>query len=120
MAAGRRRARPALHVVGRRRSVGPGPLVRLGEHRAVRGARPRRPAGARLPARERGLESLAGGLPDPLPAMPYALVALEDRLFAGLANGELWESADRGDSWRQCGLRGAPLDRLVALAYVAD
>ena len=36
--------------------VGSGPLVRLGEHRAVRGARPRRPAGARLPARERGLD----------------------------------------------------------------
>jgi hypothetical protein len=52
--------------------------------------------------------------------MPYALVASEDRLFAGLGNGELWESADRGDSWRRCELRGAPLDRLVALAYVAD
>jgi photosystem II stability/assembly factor-like uncharacterized protein len=67
-----------------------------------------------------GWTALAGGLPDPLPAMPYALVATEDRLFAGLANGELWESADRGDSWRRCELRGAPLDRLVALAYVAD
>ena len=79
----------------------PEPLVRLGEHRAVRGARPRRPAGARLPARERGLDGARRRAPDPLPAMPYALVATEDRLFAGLANGELWESADRGDSWRR-------------------
>jgi photosystem II stability/assembly factor-like uncharacterized protein len=57
-------------------------------------------------------DALAGGLPDPLPSMPYALVATEDRLFAGLANGELWESRDRGDSWLRCELR---LPRLVAL-----
>ena len=44
--------------------------------------------------------------------MPYALVATEDRLFAGLANGELWESRDRGDSWLRCELT---LTRLVAL-----
>jgi hypothetical protein len=59
---------------------------------------------------------LAGGLPDPFPAMPYALVATERRLFAGLANGELWESGDRGDVWRRCRLRGDGLPRLVALA----
>ena len=59
-------------------------------------------------------EVLADGLPDPLPAMPYALVATRDRLFAGLANGELWESRDRGDSWRRCELLEA-LPRLVAL-----
>jgi len=67
-----------------------------------------------------GWTALAGGLPDPLPAMPYALVAAEGRLFAGLANGQLWESGDRGDSWRQLELREAPLARLVALAYVPD
>jgi hypothetical protein len=59
-------------------------------------------------------EVLRGGLPDPLPAMPYALVATRDRLFAGLANGDLWESRDRGDSWRQCLLLGS-LPRLNAL-----
>jgi hypothetical protein len=46
--------------------------------------------------------------------MPYALVATEQRLFAGLANGELWESRDRGDSWRRCELT-TPLSRLLAL-----
>ena len=63
--------------------------------------------------------ALGGGLPEPLPAMPYALVATEGRLFAGLADGELWESTDRGESWRACVLEGDPLPRINALAYVA-
>jgi photosystem II stability/assembly factor-like uncharacterized protein len=60
--------------------------------------------------------SLAGGLPDPLPAMPYALVATDRRLFAGLADGQLWETPDRGDTWRACVLRGDALTALHALA----
>jgi len=59
-------------------------------------------------------EVLSAGLPDPLPAMPYALVATRERVFAGLANGELWESRDRGDGWRRCQLLGS-LPRLNAL-----
>ena len=69
--------------------------------------------------RRRGPEpwqALDGGLPDPLPAMPYALVAAPGRLFAGLADGSIWESADRGDSWRQLDLRGDRLRELHALA----
>jgi hypothetical protein len=69
--------------------------------------------------RRRGDEpwrALAGGLPEPLPAMAYALVALDGRLFAGLADGRLWESRDRGDSWRECTVGGDRLGRLVALA----
>jgi hypothetical protein len=31
--------------------------------------------------------------------MPYALLASDGRLFAGLANGQLWASRDRGDTW---------------------
>jgi len=62
---------------------------------------------------------LAGGLPEPLPAMPYALVAAEGRLFAGLADGQLWESTDRGESWRTCALQGDPLTELRALALAA-
>jgi photosystem II stability/assembly factor-like uncharacterized protein len=60
-------------------------------------------------------QALAGGLPEPLPAMPYALVAAEGRLFAGLADGQLWESSDRGDTWRACSLRGETLSELHAL-----
>jgi photosystem II stability/assembly factor-like uncharacterized protein len=63
---------------------------------------------------------LAGGLPDPIPAMPYALVATDGRLFAGLANGQLWESADRGETWRAGVLEGDPLAALHALAYAGD
>jgi photosystem II stability/assembly factor-like uncharacterized protein len=61
--------------------------------------------------------ALAGGLSEPLPAMPYALVAIEGRLFAGLADGQLWESNDRGESWHACALDGDVLTRLNALAY---
>ena len=61
-------------------------------------------------------QPLAGGLPEPLPAMPYALLATDGRLFAGLADGQLWESSDRGDSWRALRLEGDRLGRLVALA----
>jgi hypothetical protein len=63
-----------------------------------------------------GWDALAGGLPNPLPSMPYALVAVEGRLFAGLASGELWESRDHGDTWRRCELLGSTLTRLLALA----
>src|SRR6266511_229503 len=62
---------------------------------------------------------LGGGLPEPLPAMPYALVAVKGRLFAGLADGQIWESIDRGDSWRACTLRGDSLTALQALAYAS-
>jgi photosystem II stability/assembly factor-like uncharacterized protein len=62
--------------------------------------------------------ALAGGLPEPLQAMPYALVATERRLFAGLADGQLWQSSDRGETWRACALRGDALTELHALACV--
>jgi photosystem II stability/assembly factor-like uncharacterized protein len=60
--------------------------------------------------------ALGGGLPNPLPAMPYALVTAPGRLFAGLADGQLWESADRGDTWRGCPIVGDGLGALSALA----
>jgi hypothetical protein len=65
-------------------------------------------------------QQLGGGLPEPLPAMPYALVAIEGRLFAGLANGQLWESGDRGDTWTNLQLDGDSLDGVVALEYVTS
>jgi hypothetical protein len=69
--------------------------------------------------RNGGWDALAGGLPEPLPAMPYALVTTEERLFAGLANGELWESRDHGDTWSRCELT-SPLTRLLALARLSN
>jgi photosystem II stability/assembly factor-like uncharacterized protein len=62
-------------------------------------------------------QALGGGLPEPLTAMPYALVATDGRLFAGMADGQLWESTDRGDTWRACALGGDPLPKVNALAY---
>jgi hypothetical protein len=59
---------------------------------------------------------LGDGLPDPLPAMPYALVAYDGRLLAGLADGQLWESRDRGDTWSACVLEGDELPRIGALS----
>ena len=47
--------------------------------------------------------------------MPYALLPLDGRLFAGLGNGELWESRDGGDSWSECRLEGDRLARIGAL-----
>src|SRR5213076_479144 len=55
---------------------------------------------ARIYRRANGAwRAVAGGLPEPLPAMPYALVVTGDRLFAGLADGQIWQSGDRGDTW---------------------
>jgi photosystem II stability/assembly factor-like uncharacterized protein len=63
--------------------------------------------------------ALSGGLPEPLPAMAYALVTFDGRLFAGLADGRLFESRDRGDSWHACVVQGEPLRRLVALEFAS-
>jgi photosystem II stability/assembly factor-like uncharacterized protein len=74
---------------------------------------------ARLYRRTAGEQwrELAGGLPEPLQAMPYALVAADGRLFAGLADGQIWESRHRGDSWRAVKTEGGSITRLHALAY---
>lgn len=61
-------------------------------------------------------ETLGGGLPQPLASMPYALVATSSRIFAGLRDGRIYASADRGDSWTPLRLRGEPLTGLRALA----
>jgi photosystem II stability/assembly factor-like uncharacterized protein len=61
-------------------------------------------------------QPLAGGLPEPLPAMPYALLAADGRLFAGLADGQIWESRDRGDSWVPLRLEGERIGALLALS----
>jgi photosystem II stability/assembly factor-like uncharacterized protein len=65
---------------------------------------------------EQPWHALTGGLPEPMPAMPYAFVATEDLLLAGLANGEIWASTDGGDLWSQAALEGDPLTELHALA----
>jgi hypothetical protein len=51
--------------------------------------------------------------------MPYALVAVDGRVFAGLSDGQIWESRDRGDSWRDLQLDGS-IPALNALAFASD
>jgi hypothetical protein len=48
--------------------------------------------------------------------MPYALAVGDGRVFAGLANGDLWESEDAGNRWHALDLRGNPPGSIVALA----
>src|SRR6266508_2866216 len=60
-------------------------------------------------------ERLTGGLPDPLEAMPYALLVADGSIYAGLSDGRLFASADGGDSWEQLQLRGEPPRYILAL-----
>ena len=49
-------------------------------------------------------EKLAGGLPQPLNYMAYALLtdpAAPGHLYAGLSNGDVWHSTNYGDAWTQ-------------------
>lgn len=51
-----------------------------------------------------GWKKLTGGLPQPLENMPYAVLTVPsspDHVYAGLSNGDVWQSDDRGDTWRQ-------------------
>jgi hypothetical protein len=61
-------------------------------------------------------QQLGEGLPQPLDAMPYALVARDGELYAGLSDGRLYAGADRGDRWVQVALDN-PVDRITALAF---
>ncbi len=54
------------------------------------------------------------------PRRRYALVATERRLLAGLANGQLWESGNRGESRTALQLDGDSLDAIVALEHVTS
>ena len=60
--------------------------------------------------------ALRGGLPAPLDSLPYALRIEDGRLYAGLGDGRLYESADWGDAWQPAPVNGAPVGRIVALA----
>lgn len=49
-------------------------------------------------------QKLAGGLPQPLGYMPYALLtdpAVPGHVYSGLSNGDVWHSVDYGDTWEK-------------------
>jgi photosystem II stability/assembly factor-like uncharacterized protein len=62
---------------------------------------------------------LGGGLPEPFTAMPYALAANEDELYAGLSDGRVYRSTDQGRHWQPLSLRGDVLTSILAMAYQA-
>jgi photosystem II stability/assembly factor-like uncharacterized protein len=90
-------------------SASTGPFAAHGDGDPQAGIYRRRPG--------EGWRRFAGGLPAPLPAMPYALVVAGESLFAGLADGKLWQSIDRGDTWRACALLDGGLAAIHALAW---
>ena len=61
-------------------------------------------------------ERLTGGLPETFESMPYALSAADGAVFAGLADGALLRTDDRGESWAAVALDGAAPDAILALA----
>jgi hypothetical protein len=63
---------------------------------------------------------LGDGLPEPLDSMPYALATSGAAVFAGLLDGRLYMSDDRGESWDELALSGDPLERILALAVVSS
>jgi photosystem II stability/assembly factor-like uncharacterized protein len=61
-------------------------------------------------------QRLGGGLPEPIPDMPYALIThpgTPGYLLAGLANGDLWETDDHGESWRLAAVRFEAVHRVL-------
>jgi hypothetical protein len=52
--------------------------------------------------------------------MPYALAFAGDSLVAGLADGRVFLSDNRGASWAPVALDGAALGRIAALAPLPD
>ena len=49
-------------------------------------------------------QKLSGGLPQPLGAMPYALLTdplAPGHVYAGLSNGDVWHSTNHGDTWQR-------------------
>ena len=65
-----------------------------------------------------GWHLLAGGLPQPLDYMPYALLTnhrVPGHLYAGLSSGEVWHSADYGEGWQQLPLSLKAIDRSIIM-----
>jgi photosystem II stability/assembly factor-like uncharacterized protein len=64
-------------------------------------------------------ERLNGGLPQPMTHLAYALVtdpAAPGHLYAGLSSGEVWHTADYGDSWEKLSFNLGPFHGRMILA----
>ena len=61
---------------------------------------------------------LAGGLPQPLNHMPYALLterSAPGHIYAGLSNGDIWHSADYGEHWVQLPVNLGGIERSLVM-----
>ncbi len=61
-------------------------------------------------------KKLAGGLPQPLDYMAYALLTdpgAPGHLYAGLSNGDIWHSTDHGDTWGQLPVNVKAINRTL-------
>lgn len=63
-------------------------------------------------------QPLGGGLPQPLESFPYALAIDQQSLYAGLGDGRIYHSADRGDRWQLLEVRGERVPAVQALVIV--
>jgi hypothetical protein len=63
-------------------------------------------------------EPLGGRLPQPLDSFPYALAADSDSLFAGLGDGRIYRSEDRGEHWEQLDMGGELPTGVLALILI--
>jgi photosystem II stability/assembly factor-like uncharacterized protein len=64
-------------------------------------------------------ERLNGGLPQPMTHLAYALVtdpAAPGHLYAGLSSGEVWHTADYGDTWEKLPFNLGPFHGRMILA----
>jgi hypothetical protein len=63
-------------------------------------------------------QKLSGGPPQPLSDMPYALLtdpAEPGHVYAGLSNGNVWQSRDQGESWRRLPFNMGGIHRTLIL-----
>lgn len=65
-------------------------------------------------------EELGNGLPQPLNVMPYALITTQEDLFAGLADGRVFVSTNKGESWVPLNVSGPMPQGLKAFAIPAQ
>lgn len=61
---------------------------------------------------------LSGGLPEPIQYMPYALLTDPEcpgHLYAGLSNGDVWQTVDYGDNWQKLPLNLGRISRTMVM-----
>jgi hypothetical protein len=63
-------------------------------------------------------QPLGGGLPQPLDSFPYILAMTSDSLFAGLGDGRIYRSDDRGEHWNQLDVHGEAPGRVLGLIVI--